>query len=39
MYEGAVIVSVDESNIRSDRLGGRCWKFNPKMLNRRRKPS
>jgi hypothetical protein len=36
MHEEALIVSVDESNIRSDKLGGKCWKFNPRALRRER---
>jgi hypothetical protein len=31
MYEGVIIVSIDESNVRSDKLGGKTWKFNPKV--------
>ena len=33
MFENAVIISVDESNFRSDILNKRSWRFAPKVSN------
>ena len=34
LADGAIIVCVDESNIRSDSLGGKRWQFNAQSLRR-----
>ena len=39
MFEDLVIISVDECNIRSDKLGGRSWKFNSRVSTRVKKVS
>jgi hypothetical protein len=31
-----LVISIDESNIRSDKLGGKSWKFNTKIINRKK---
>ena len=36
MFEDMLVISIDESNTRSDKLGGKSWKFNTRIINRRK---
>jgi hypothetical protein len=39
LFDDALILSIDESNIRSDKLGGRAWMLNPRLIKKKREMS